>query len=116
MERRDFGDKSAYSADSPINENWPSRFSAEPVCTSNCGLTYADDRLIVGVVEKVPVFTFEVLGETQHLKAVAITDGPELQLVSVAVPLALAIAVPLDPAYPMRNLIHGSIGARRPAP
>ena|SRR5438067_13468850 len=49
MERRDFGDKSAYSADSPINENWPSRFAAEPVCTSNCGLTYADDRLISGL-------------------------------------------------------------------
>src|SRR5205807_9946788 len=68
-----------------------------------CGLTYADDRLIVGVVEKVRVFTFEVLGETQDLKAVAITDGPELQLVSVAVPLALPIAVPLDPAPPMIN-------------
>src|SRR5438067_13892336 len=101
MERRDFGDKSAYSADSPINENWPSRFAAEPVCTSNCGLTYADDGLIAGILEKVRVVRFEVVGETQHLKAVAVTDGPELQLVPVGVPLALAIAVPLDPAHPM---------------
>jgi len=64
----------------PINENWPSRFAAEPVCTSNCGLAYADDGLIVGIVVKVPVMLFEVVGETQHLKAVAITDGPELDI------------------------------------
>src|SRR6266849_5183379 len=78
---------------SPINENWPSRFAAEPVCTSNCGLTYADDGLIAGIVEKVRVLRFEVFGETQHLKAVAITDGPELQLGSVAAHIAPAIDV-----------------------
>src|SRR5919198_5586159 len=95
----------------PVNENWPSRFAAEPVCTSNCGLTYAADALIVGIVVKVPVMLFEVVGETQHLKAVAITDGPELQIGSVAFPLAVAMAVPVDPAHPMSNLIHGSIDA-----
>jgi hypothetical protein len=66
------------TADFPINENWPSRFAAEPVCASNCGLTHADDALLVGIVVKVPVMLFEVVGETQHLKAVAIADGPEL--------------------------------------
>ena len=57
--------------------------------------------LLARVLEKVSVVRFEIVREPQDLKAVAITDGPELKLVAAP-----------DPARPTRNLLHGSIDAR----
>src|ERR1700736_6736737 len=50
---------------------------------------------IARVLEEILVVLLEVVRETQHLKAVAITDGPELQLGTVAVLIALAVVVPV---------------------
>ena len=96
----------------------------------------------------------EAFRKLENLKAVAIADGPELDIggvtvsaantiaraiaipvplavavvtlavvvlialaIAVTVPIALAIAFPdNNPAHPVRNLIDGSIDARRPAP
>ena len=55
-------------------------------------------------LEKVLVARFEMVGEAQDLKAVAITDGPNMQLTPV-----------LAPARVTSNLIHGSINALCPA-
>src|SRR6516165_3834209 len=75
---------------------------------------------IARVLEEILVVLLEVVCETHHLKAVAITDGPELQLgtvavLTLAVAAAIAILVALDPPDPVGNLIHGSIHARCPA-
>ena len=59
---------------------------------------------VARVLEQIRVLRYEIIREAQDLKAVAITDGPELHLGSVAV-------LDNDPARPTRNLIHGSIEA-----
>src|SRR5215472_5934067 len=63
------------------------------------------------LLEEILVVLLEAVREAQDLKAVAITDGPELQLGSVAVVILLGN----DPARPTSNLIHGSIDALCPA-
>src|SRR5215831_14070718 len=54
-----------------------------------------DDHSIARVLKEILVVLLEAVREAQDLKAVTITDGPELQLGSVAVPIALVVAVPI---------------------
>ena len=81
---------------------------------------------VVRVVEKVLVARFETVCEAQDLKTVAITNGPDLQLVPV-LPVAVAIVVivvillafvvaarPLVKAHVAGNLVEGSIDAGSP--
>ena len=112
-----------------------SALSRRARCTANRGhqpaIGYEDPAcylppiyLLARVLEEILVVRLEAVREAQDLKTVAITDGPELQLGSFAVPIALAVAVVIllglvvatnDPARPTSNLIHGSIDARSPA-
>src|SRR5690242_9051100 len=79
------------------------------------------------VLEEILVLRREAFRELQNLKAVAIADGPELDIgrvagsaadaiaIAVAVLLGLVIAVALvdnDPARPVGDFVHGSIDAR----
>src|SRR5690348_11569976 len=81
------------------------------------------------VFEKILVLRCEAFREAKNLKAVAIADGPELDIGRVAgsaahgIAIAIAIVLGLifafadnDPAHPVSDLVHGSIDARRPAP
>jgi hypothetical protein len=77
------------------------------------------------VTEEILVLRREAFRKAKRLKAVTIGDRPELDIGRVAGPAANAvIAVVLgfalafaddDPAYPVRDLVDGSIDARRPA-
>ncbi len=79
-----------------------------------CPACYLPIYLPARVLEQILVSRLETVREAQDLKAVAIADGPELQLGFVAVPMALAIALAVDPARPTGNLLDGSIDARCP--
>ena len=79
-----------------------------------CPACYLPIYLLARVLKEIVVLRFEMGSEAQDLKAVAITDGPELQLIAAVLIVAFAL-VGNDPARVTSNLIHGSIDALCPA-
>jgi hypothetical protein len=77
--------------------------------------------LFARFLQKVLVEGFQIVCETQHLKTVAITDGPEFQLrplILVPVAILLGLVVPrrtLVEAHVAGDLVHRPIDAGCPA-